>query len=140
MTGDMLVSLLNLTLNQYLLFSPSFAGSSSSFSSYLNFHNCSFPREQASVYANYLRSHFSVFHPNSLPSRARGYPPEFLLATYLEKCFASFYYPFSSTEFLTAATNFCLFTATGQVKVAYPMLEYLPRLGMNSLLHILNFF
>ena len=37
------------------------AGSPSSSSSSPNFPNCSSPRESASVYAAYLRSHFSVF-------------------------------------------------------------------------------
>ena len=38
----------------------SIAGSPSSSSSSPNFPNCSSPRESASVYATYLRSHFSV--------------------------------------------------------------------------------
>ena len=38
--------------------------------------NCSFPRESASVYAAYLRSHFSVSQPKALRSRARGYLSE----------------------------------------------------------------
>ena len=38
-----------------------------------NFPNCSSPRESASVYAAYLRSHFSVSQPKALRSRARGY-------------------------------------------------------------------
>ena len=46
------------------------AGSSSSFPS---FPNCSSPRESASVYAAYLRSHFSVSQTKALRSRARGY-------------------------------------------------------------------
>ena len=53
----------------------SIAGSSSSCSSSPNFPNCSSPRELASVYATYLRSHFSVSQPKALRSRARGYPP-----------------------------------------------------------------
>ena len=51
----------------------SIAGSSSSSSSSLNFPNCSSPRESASVYAAYLRSHFSISQPKALRSRARGY-------------------------------------------------------------------
>ena len=46
------------------------AGSSSSFSSSPNFPNCSSPRESASVYAAYLRSHFSVSKLKALRSRA----------------------------------------------------------------------
>ena len=38
--------------------------------------NCFSPRESASVYAAYLRSHFLVSQPKSLPSRARGYLSE----------------------------------------------------------------
>ena len=43
--------------------------------------NCSSPRESASVYAAYLRSHFSVSQPKALRSRARGYPSELRRAT-----------------------------------------------------------
>ena len=49
------------------------AGSSSSSSSS---PNCSSPRESASVYAAYLRSHFSVSQPKALRSKARGYLSE----------------------------------------------------------------
>ena len=49
----------------------SIAGSPSSSSSSPNFPNCS-SRESASVYAAYLRSHFSVSQPKALRSRARG--------------------------------------------------------------------
>ena len=52
----------------------SIAGSSSSFSS-PNFPNC-LPRKSASVYAAYLRSHFSVSQPKALRSIARGYLSE----------------------------------------------------------------
>ena len=48
----------------------SIAGSSSSSFSSPNFRNCFFPRESASVYAAYLRSHFSVSQPKALRSRA----------------------------------------------------------------------
>ena len=54
----------------------SIAGSPSSFSFSPNFPNCSSPRESASVYAAYLRSHFSVSQPKTLRSRARGYLSE----------------------------------------------------------------
>ena len=47
------------------------AGSSSSSSSSPNFPKCSSPRESASVYAAYLRSHFSISQPKALCSRAR---------------------------------------------------------------------
>ena len=45
----------------------SIAGSPSSSSSSPNFPNCSSPRESASVYAAYLRSHFSVSQPKATP-------------------------------------------------------------------------
>ena len=46
----------------------SIAGSPSSSSSSPNFPNCSSPRESVSVYAAYLRSHFSVSQPKALRS------------------------------------------------------------------------
>ena len=54
----------------------SIAGSSSSSSFSPNFPNCSSPRESASVYAAYVRSHFSVSQPKALRSRARDYLSE----------------------------------------------------------------
>ena len=54
----------------------SIAGSPSSSSSSPNFPNCSSPRESTSVYAAYLRSHFSMSQPKALRSRARGYLTE----------------------------------------------------------------
>ena len=59
----------------------SIAGSPSLSSSSPNFPNCSSPRESASVYAAYLRSHFSVSQPKALPSRARSYLSELCRAT-----------------------------------------------------------
>ena len=103
-----------------------------------NFPNCSSPRESASVYAAYLRSHFSVSQPKTLRSRARGYLSELRRATCLEESHSSFCSPFSSTELLAAASNLSTSTATGPDKVAYPMLKYLPRSGMDFLLHIFN--
>ena len=63
-----------------LLFS--IAGSLSSSSSSPNFPNCSSPRESASVYAAYLRFHFSVSQPKTLRSRARGYLTELCRVTH----------------------------------------------------------
>ena len=59
----------------------SITGSPSSCSFSPNFPNCSSPRESASVYAAYLRSHFSVSQPKALHSRARGYLTELRRAT-----------------------------------------------------------
>ena len=46
-----------------------------------NFSNCSSPKESASVYAAYLRSHYSVSQPKAMRSRARGYLSELRRAT-----------------------------------------------------------
>ena len=109
----------------------SIAGSSSS----PNFSNCP-PRESASVYAAYLRSHFSVSQPKALRSRARGYLSELCRATCPVESHSSFCFPFTLAEFLAAAFNLFSSTATGPDKVAYPMLKHLPRSGMDFLLHI----
>ena len=117
----------------------SIAGSSASFSSSPNFPNCSSPRESASVYAAYLRSHFSVSQPKALHSRARGYLTELRQATCLEKSHSSFCSPFSFAEFLAAASKLSSSSATGPDKVAYSMLKHLPRSGMDLLLYIFNY-
>ena len=116
----------------------SIAGYPSSSSSSPNFPNCSSPRESASVYAAYLRSHFSVSQPKALRSRARGYLTKLPRVTCSVEFHSSFYSPFSTTEFLAAASNLSSSTATGPDKVAYPMLKHLPRSGMDFLLHIFN--
>ena len=116
----------------------SIAGSPSSSSSSPNFPNCSSPRKSASVYAAYLRSHFSVSQPKALRSRVRGYLSELCQATCSEESHSSFCFPFSLAEFHAAAFNLSLSTATGPDKVAYPTLKHLPRSGMDFLLHIFN--
>ena len=116
----------------------SIAGSPSSSSSSPNFPNCSSPRESASVYAAYLRSHFSISQTKALHSRARGYLSELRQATCPEESYSSFCSPFTPTEFLAAASNLSSSTATGPDKVAYPMLKHLPRSGMDFLLYIFN--
>ena len=78
----------------------SIAGSPSSSFSSPNFPNCSSPRESASVYAAYLRSHFSVSQPKALRSRARGYLTELRRATCLVESHSSFCSPFSPLNFL----------------------------------------
>ena len=103
----------------------SIAGSSSP-----NFPNCSSPRESASVYAAYLRSHFSVSQSKALRSKARGYLSELRRATCSVESHSSFCSPFSPAEFLAAASNLSS-TATGPDKVAYPTLKHLPRSGMD---------
>ena len=116
----------------------SIAGSSSLSSSSPNFPNCFSPRESASVYAAYLRSHFSISQPKALRSRARGYLSELRRATCPVESHSSFCSPFTLAEFHAAASNLSSSTATGPDKVVYPMLKHLPRSGMNFLLHIFN--
>ena len=116
----------------------SIAGSPSSSSSSPNFPYCSSPRESASVYAAYLRSHFSVSQPKTLRSRARGYLTELCQATCSEESHLSFCSPFSLAEFLATASNLSSSSATGPHKVAYPMLKHLPRSDMGFLLYIFN--
>ena len=116
----------------------SIAGSPSSSSSSPNFPNCSSPRKSASVYAAYLRSHFSVSQPKALRSKARDYRTELSRSTCPVKSHSSFCSPFSPAEFLAAASNLTPSTATGPDKVAYPMLKHLPRSGMDLLLYIFN--
>ena len=115
----------------------SIAGSPSSSSFSLNFPNCSSPSESRSIYAAYLRPHFSVSQPMALRSRARGYFSELRRATCPEESHWSFCSLFSTAEFLAAASNLSSSTATGPDKVAYPMLKHLPRSGMDFL-HIFN--
>ena len=91
----------------------SIAGSPSSSSSSPNFPNCFSPNELASVYAAYLRSHFSVSQPKALRSRARGYLTELLQATCPVESHSSFCSPFSPAEFHAAASNLSSSTVTG---------------------------
>ena len=92
----------------------SIAGSPSSSSPSPNFPNCSSPRELASVYAAYLRSHFSVSQPKVLRSRARSYLSEVRRATCPVESHSSFCFPFSLAEFLAAASNISSSTAIFQ--------------------------
>ena len=116
----------------------SIAGFSSSSSSSRNYPKCSSPRESASIYAAYLRSHFSVSQPKTLRSRAQGYVSELRRATCPEESHSSFSSPLFPTEFLAAASNLSSSTATVPNKVAYPMLKHLPRSGMDFLLYIFH--
>ena len=109
----------------------SIAGSPSSSSSSPDFPNCSSPKESASVYAAYLRSHFSTSQPKALCSRARGYLTELRRVTCRVESHSSFCSLFSLAEFLAAASNLTPSTATGPNKVAYPMLKQFPRSGMD---------
>ena len=108
----------------------SVSSSPSSSSSSPNFPDCFSPRKSASVFADYLKSHFSVSQTKALRSRARGYLCELCRATCPVESHSSFCSSFSPAEFLAVAT--------GPDKVAYPMLRHLPRSGMDLLLHIFN--
>ena len=110
----------------------------SSPSSSPNFPNCFSPRKSVSVYAAYLRSHFSVSQPKTQRSRARGYLSELHRATCPVESHSSFCSPFSPAEFLAAASNHSSSTAIDPDKVAYSMLKHFPRSGMDFFLHIFN--
>ena len=116
----------------------SVSGSSLSSSSSPNFLNCSSSRESASVFADYLRSHFSVSQPKALRTRSRGYLSELYRATQPKGTYSSFYSPFFRAEFLVAASNLSSSTGAGPEKVAYPMLKHLPCSGVSFLLHVFN--
>ena len=124
-------SLLNLTLNLCIL----------SFVLWLalhplNFFNCFSPRESVSVFAYYLRSHFSVSQPKVVCNRARSYLSKLCSATCPEESHSSFCFPFSPTEFLVAASNLSSFTAIFPDKAAYPVLKHLSCFSMDFFLHI----
>ena len=126
-----LLSYPNLTLNPCAF---SCVLSLTVFPPFPNFPNCSSSRESALVFADDLRSHFSVSQPKTLCSRARDLHP----VTCPEESHSSFCSPFSPTEFFLAATNLPSSTATGPNKVAYPVLKHHPRSGMDLLQHIFN--
>ena len=109
-------SLLNLTLHLCILSFVAGSSFSSSFSP--NFPNCSSPRELASVFADYLRSHFSVSQPKALHSRARGYLSKFHQARCPEESHTSVCSSFYPAEFLATATNLFSSFAIGPDKVA----------------------
>ena len=96
------------------------------------------PRESASVFADYLTSHFSVSQSKALRSRARGYLFELRRATCPEESHPSFCSAFSPADLLAAASNLSSSTATGPDKVPHSMLKHLPHSGMDFLLHIFN--
>ena len=92
----------------------SIAGSPSSSSSFPNFPNCSSPRESASVYAAYLRSHFSVSQPKALHSRARSFLSE------LCRAMRSLIRPFASLNFLQMPPTFSPPLPLAQTKLSIP--------------------
>ena len=111
----------------------SVAVSSSTSSSSPNFSNCSSPRELALVFADYLRSHFSLSQPRALCSKARGCQFEICRATCPQESHCYFWSLFSPPVFLAASFNLSSFSATGPERVAYPILKHLPHSGMDFL-------
>ena len=105
-------------LKLILIFSPlycilrSIASCASSSSAY-NFPNCFSPWESASVYANYLRSHYSVSQPKAFPKKFRGYLSEFQQASCLKESYSSFCSLLVSSKFLAFS-----FIATGPDRFA----------------------
>ena len=66
------------------------AGSFSHFPPLQSFPNCSSLKESASVFADYLRSHFSASQPKALGSKAKGYLSELRRATYPDESYLFF--------------------------------------------------
>ena len=139
MADVMLVSPKSDSKSVYFLlrYVASFFSSSSSSS---KFPHCFSPKESASVFADYLRSHFFVSQPKVLCGKARSYLCELRRATCPEECHLFFCSPFFPAKFLAAATNFSSFIATGPDKVAYFMLKHLPRSGMDFLGRIFDLY
>ena len=113
------------------------AGSSSLSSSSPNSSNCFLPKVSTSVFADYPRSHFSVFQPKVMRSRTGDYLYELSRATCPEESHSSICSLFSPAEFLAAVSNLSSSTATASV--IYSMLNHLARSGMDFLFHILIF-
>ena len=84
----------------------SVAGSSPSSSSSPNFPNCFSSRKSASVFADYLRSHFSVSQPKALRGRTRGYLFELRQATCQEESHLSFCLAFSPSHLSFCSPEF----------------------------------
>ena len=111
---------------------------SSSGNSDPNFPNCSSPRETASVFATYLKSHFSVSQPRSLRHRARSYLNQLRHSPCPSNSHSSFCSPLTMEELNAALASLSSSTASGPDRVAYPMLRHLPSSGAEFLLHIFN--
>ena len=78
----------------------SVAGSPSTSSSFPNLPNSSPSMESALVFADYLRSHFSISQAKALRSRAKGSLSELRRATSLKESHLSFCSPFSPLNLL----------------------------------------
>ena len=83
------------------------------------------------MFADYLRSHFSVSLPKALRSAARDYLSMLRRATCYDETHEYSCSPISPAELLAAASNLSSSNAIGPDKVADPMLKDLPRSGMD---------
>ena len=119
MSQEMLISLLNLIISQFiLLLVPLLVLLFSSACSDLP--SCFSPWWTAPVFANFLRSYFSLSHPKAWNSTAVGYFSEICMASCPKESHSSFSPPKNN---LAAAANRSSFTATGLHRVAYPHAE-----------------
>ena len=90
--------------NQSILRSVAVSAFSSSSSP--NFSKCFCLRKTALVYANYLRSIFSVSQLKALGTRSRGYLSKLRRVLCWEESYSSLCSSLTSTEFLAALANF----------------------------------
>ena len=95
----------------------SIVGSSSSFSASSNIPNCFSPRESTWVYADYLRSHFSVSQSNALRSRASSYLSELRRATCSVESYSSVCFPSLTLNFLRLPPTFLRLLPLAQTKL-----------------------
>ena len=116
----------------------SIAGSASPASSLPNFPNCPTPKKSATLYANYLREHFSASQPKPLRSRGKGYLNELRSKYRNSELQTEFSAPLTISELHSATADLSSSTATGPDNIAYPMLKHLPQAGMEFLLYIFN--
>ena len=111
------------------------AGSSFLYSFYSNLPNYFTSRDSASVFADFLRSHFFVSQLNALCRTAKGYLSELRRATFSEESHSSFCSPSLPLNFLWLSLTSFLSFATGSDKFAYFMLKHHPRSGMDFRTH-----
>ena len=106
-------------------------------SSFLSSPNWSFPRESIQVYANYLRSYFSMSQPNNLPNRARANLSELCRASCTQESPSPFCFLIPRMKFSRLQPNYPL--PPVQMRVDYLMPKHLPRSGINFLFDSFNF-
>ena len=110
-------------------------GSTFLFPTFPNFPNCCSPMEMASIYANYLKSHFSESQPKALQSAPIDSSYKFRQATCLEESRSSFLLS-THLHFLPAA-DLSFSTAYRHSLRAYPILNHLTSSSID-LLYIFN--